>query len=240
MAVSTMHGILKDNGLGPHQVKTFRVSRDLRFELKVRDVVGLYVDPPDHAVVIPAGEKPRIQALGRTQRPLPMKPGAAGTRTHDYKRNGATCLWQRSTSPPEGRRPDGRTAPPGGVPRLPRPRRRADRARSAGPCRPGRRLLAQIGQGPCMAEAPSRPDVPLHAGPGLVDERRRRVLLQALEAEAEGRDLRLARRVHRGDRGLHRTPQRQRCPSVPLEQETRGAGRLVEKRAPEAAGNGIK
>ncbi len=92
MAISTMHGILKDNGLRPHQVKTFKVSRDPRFEIKVRDVVGLHAGPPDHAVVIPAGGKPQIQALGRTQRPLPMKPGHAATRTHDYERNAATCL----------------------------------------------------------------------------------------------------------------------------------------------------
>ena len=92
MVYSTVHGILKENGLRPHQVKTFKVSRDPRFEIKVRDVVGLYVDPPDHAVVISVDEKTQIQALGRTQRPLPMKPGHAGTRTHDYRRNGTTCL----------------------------------------------------------------------------------------------------------------------------------------------------
>ena len=92
IAVSTVFGILKRNGLKPHRVKTFKVSRDPRFELKVRDVVGLYVDPPDHAVVISVDEKTQIQALGRTQTPLPMKPGHPGTRTHDYRRNGTTCL----------------------------------------------------------------------------------------------------------------------------------------------------
>ena len=104
MAVSTVHGILKANGLRPHQVKTFKVSRDPRFAFKVRDVVGLHVDPPDHAVVLSVDESERvnaigsseranqIQALGRTQRPLPMKPGHAETRTHDYRRNGTTCL----------------------------------------------------------------------------------------------------------------------------------------------------
>ena len=92
MVYSTVHNILKENGLRPHQVKTFKVSRDPRFEIKVRDVVGLYVDPPDHAVVLSVDEKTQIQALGRTQRPLPMKPGHAETRTHDYRRNGTTCL----------------------------------------------------------------------------------------------------------------------------------------------------
>ncbi len=92
LGVSTVRDILRRHGLRPHQVKTFRVSRDPRFELKVRDVVGLYVDPPDHAVVLSVDEKTRIQALGRTRKPLPMKPGAAETRTHDYRRNAATCL----------------------------------------------------------------------------------------------------------------------------------------------------
>ena len=104
MAVSTMDGILKDNDLRPHQVKTFKASRDPRFEIKVRDVVGLHVDPPDHAVVLSVDESERvnaigsseranqIQALGRTQRPLPMKPGHAETGTHDCKRNGTACL----------------------------------------------------------------------------------------------------------------------------------------------------
>ena len=104
IAVSTVFNILKRNGLKPHRVKTFKVSRDPRFELKVRDVVGLYVDPPDHAVVISVDESERvnaigsseranqIQALGRTQTPLPMKPGHLETRTHDYTGNGTTCL----------------------------------------------------------------------------------------------------------------------------------------------------
>ena len=92
MVVSSVHSILRRKGLRPHHVKTFKVSRDPRFELKVRDVVGLYVNPPDHAVVLSVDEKTQIQALGRTQKPLPMKPGHAETRTHDYRRNGTTCL----------------------------------------------------------------------------------------------------------------------------------------------------
>ena len=92
IAVSTVFAILRRNGLKPHRVKTFKVSRDPRFELKVRDVVGLYVNPPDHAVVISVDEKTQIQALGRTQAPLPMRPGHPETRTHDYRRNGTTCL----------------------------------------------------------------------------------------------------------------------------------------------------
>ncbi len=76
----------------PHRVRTFKASRDPGFELKVRDVVGLHDNPPDHAVVISADEKTRIQALGRTQVPLPMRPGHPEICTQDDKRNGTTCL----------------------------------------------------------------------------------------------------------------------------------------------------
>ena len=92
MHFTTVANILKAKGLRPHQMKTFKVSHDPRFEIKVRDVVGLYVNPPDHAVVLSVDEKTQIQALGRTQRSLPMKPRHARTITHDYKRNGTTCL----------------------------------------------------------------------------------------------------------------------------------------------------
>ena len=92
MVFSTVRNILKTYGLAPHKVKTFKVSRDPAFEEKIHDVVGLYINPPDHAVVLSIDEKTQIQALGRTQKPLPMTPGHAATRTHDYKRNGTTCL----------------------------------------------------------------------------------------------------------------------------------------------------
>ena len=92
MAVSTVGAILRRHQLRPHRVKMFKVSRDPRFEEKIRDVVGLYVNPPDHAVVLSVDEKTRIQALSRTRKPLPMKPGHPETRTHDYRRNGTTCL----------------------------------------------------------------------------------------------------------------------------------------------------
>ncbi len=72
---------------------TFKLSNDKRFEEKLVDVVGLYLNPPDKAVVLCADEKSQIQALDRTQPSLPMKPGRAGTMTHDYKRNGTTTLF---------------------------------------------------------------------------------------------------------------------------------------------------
>ena len=83
----------KARGLKPHLVKTFKVSNDPRFEDKLIDVVGLYLNPPDNAVVLSFDEKSQIQALDRTQPSLPMTPGRAGTMTHDYKRNGTTTLF---------------------------------------------------------------------------------------------------------------------------------------------------
>ncbi len=92
VAMSSVRTILRRHRLYPHRVSTFQVSRDPAFAKKIRDVVGLYVNPPDHAVVLSIDEKPQIPALGRTQKPLPMTPGHAATRTHDYVRHGTTCL----------------------------------------------------------------------------------------------------------------------------------------------------
>ena len=81
------------HGLKPHLVRSFKLSRDPRFVEKVRDVVGLYLNPPEHALVLCFDEKSQIQALDRTQPGLPLKKGRAGTMTHDYKRNGTTSLF---------------------------------------------------------------------------------------------------------------------------------------------------
>ena len=79
--------------LAPHRVRTFKLSNDPKFAAKVQDVVGLYVDPPEHALVLSVDEKSQIQALDRTQPGLPMKKGRCGTMTHDYKRHGTTTLF---------------------------------------------------------------------------------------------------------------------------------------------------
>ena len=81
------------NGLKPHLVKTFKVSNDPRFIEKMTDVVGLYLNPPEHALVLSCDEKSQIQALDRTQPGLPFKKGRCGTMTHDYKRHGTTTLF---------------------------------------------------------------------------------------------------------------------------------------------------
>jgi transposase len=90
---STVQLIWSARGLQPHRVKTFKLSNDKRFEEKLVDVVGLYLNPPENAIVLCMDEKSQIQALDRTQPSLPMKNGRAGTMTHDYKRNGTTTLF---------------------------------------------------------------------------------------------------------------------------------------------------
>ena len=93
MSVSTVQKIWRAHGLAPHRIRQFKLSNDVAFVDKLQDVVGLYVSPPAHAVVLSMDEKSQIQALDRTQPGLPMKKGRSGTLTHDYKRNGTTTLF---------------------------------------------------------------------------------------------------------------------------------------------------
>jgi transposase len=90
---STVGRIWRVHGLKPHLVKTFKLSNDKRFAEKLEDVVGLYLSPPENAIVLCCDEKSQVQALDRTQPGLPMKKGRCGTMTHDYKRNGTTTLF---------------------------------------------------------------------------------------------------------------------------------------------------
>jgi len=90
---ATVGRIWRTHGLKPHLACTFKVSNDPRFTEKLEDVVGLYLNPPEHAIVFAADEKSQIQALDRTQPGLPLKKGRCGTMTHDYKRNGTTTLF---------------------------------------------------------------------------------------------------------------------------------------------------
>jgi transposase len=90
---ATVQRIWDAHGLQPHRVESFKLSKDKRFVEKLTDVVGVYLNPPDKAVVLCVDEKTQVQALDRTQPGLPMKKGRCGTMTHDYKRNGTTCLF---------------------------------------------------------------------------------------------------------------------------------------------------
>lgn len=90
---STVSTIWRSHNLKPHRTKSFKLSRDAQFLEKLTDVVGLYLNPPDQALVLCVDEKTQIQALDCTQPGLPMKKGRLGTMTHDYQRNGTTCLF---------------------------------------------------------------------------------------------------------------------------------------------------
>ena len=93
ISVSSVQRIWRKHGLQPHRIRSFKLSNDKMFAEKLHDVVGLYVDPPAHAVVLSFDEKSQIQALDRTQPGLPLKKGRCGTMTHDYKRHGTTTLF---------------------------------------------------------------------------------------------------------------------------------------------------
>ena len=90
---ATVHRIWQEMGLQPHLTRTFKYSKDPRLEEKVSDIVGLYMNPPENAIVLSVDEKSQIQALDRTQPLLPMKPHQVERRTHDYKRHGTTTLF---------------------------------------------------------------------------------------------------------------------------------------------------
>jgi len=93
ISVSSVQRIWRAHGLAPHRMRHFKLSNDPDFVPRLRDIVGLYVNPPAHAVVLSVDEKSQIQALDRTQPGLPLKKGRVGTMTHDYKRNGTTTLF---------------------------------------------------------------------------------------------------------------------------------------------------
>jgi transposase len=93
ISLSAVQRIWQANHLQPHRLRTFKCANDPAFASKVEDIVGLYMDPPCHAVVLSIDEKSQIQALDRTQPGLPLKPGKCGTMTHDYKRNGTITLF---------------------------------------------------------------------------------------------------------------------------------------------------
>jgi transposase len=90
---TTVHRIWRAHALQPHRIQTFKFSTDPRAEQKIRDVVGLYLNPPTHAVVLSLDEKTQIQALDRTQPLLPLRPGSPARQTHDYRRHGLTSLY---------------------------------------------------------------------------------------------------------------------------------------------------
>ena len=93
LSEASVRRIWRQHNLKPHLIETFKLSRDKRFVEKLHDVVGLYLNPPDKALVLCVDEKSQIQALDRTQPLLPLRPGIPARQTHDYKRHGTTSLF---------------------------------------------------------------------------------------------------------------------------------------------------
>ena len=122
VSASAVRRICKAHGLQPHRWRRFKLSNDPKFVDKLRDVVGLYVDPPAYAIVLSIDEKSQIKALDRTQPGLPMKKGRLGTMTHDYKRHGTTTFRRRCSQRPAGCPPT-RQSWRGSRPRRPAPAR---------------------------------------------------------------------------------------------------------------------
>ena len=180
LAISTVQKIWRAHGLAPHRLRTFKLSRDPQFAAKVQDVVGLYVAPPAHAVVLSVDEKSQIQALDRTQPGLPMKKGRAGTITHDYIRNGTTTLFAALNVL------DGSVI--GQCMQRHRHQEflrflnrleRDDPGRQDRPRRARQLRQPQAPQGPGVAGPAPALDLPLHAHLGLLAECRRGLLRQA-------------------------------------------------------------
>src|SRR3954469_1794489 len=174
ISVSSVQRIWRKHGLQPHRIRQFKLSNDPRFAAKLIDIVGLYVNPPEHAVVLSIDEKSQIQALDRTQPGLPMKKGRCGTMTHDYKRKwhhdivcGPQCAERH------GDRPLHAAPPPSGVHPLSQCHR-GRRAKGQGDPRHRRQLRhPQAPEGQGVAGSPSAVELSLHAHIGIVAERRR-------------------------------------------------------------------
>jgi transposase len=180
LAVSTVQKIWHAHGLAPHRLRIFKLSRDPQFAIKLRDVVGLYIDPPAHSMVLSVDEKSQIQALDRTQPGLPMKRGRAGTMTHDYIRNGTTTLFAAlnvldGTVIGQCMQRHRHQEFPG----LFEPPRARHPGRAADPCDPRQLWQPQAPEGSRVAGPPPALDVPLHPDLSLLAQRRRRLFCDA-------------------------------------------------------------
>jgi Homeodomain-like domain len=199
VSLRSVQRILEAHQLAPHRVRTFKLSNDPKFADKLKDIVGLYVDPPDHAVVLSVDEKSQIQALDRTQPGLPMKPGRAGTMTHDDKRHGTTTLFADGTVIGHNMK-----------------RHRHQEfirflgagAKTKGHPRHRRQLRhPQTSQGARLARPPSALDLPLHPNLSLLAQCGGRILRQAHAPAAAAWHLPIRGRTKARHQPLHRRHQ---------------------------------
>ena len=166
---STVGRIWRAFGLKPWLTDTFKLSEDPQLVDKVRDVVGLYMNPPEHEVVMCVDDKTSIQALDRTQPSLPMRPGQIERRTHDYKRHGVTDLFA-ALNLATGQVVHQTPAPGNRVQQVPRGDQRVRAGRSRSAYRVGQPIDAQDPSDPRVAVEASGIHVPLHPDVVVVDE----------------------------------------------------------------------
>ena len=207
----TVARIWRNHNLKPWKVDTFKISNDPDFEEKLVDVVGLYMDPPERAVVFSFDEKTQVQALDRTQPSLPLKPGRAGTMTHDYKRNGTTDLFAAlnvatgeviyDTKPRHSAKEVLGFFQADRPPRPPPPRRPCCAGQPVGSQSPGGGQVAGSSQKEAVA-SPLHPHLFLLAQPG------RGVVQTAHRPAAPPRNLHQCRCSHRGHRSVGRALER--------------------------------
>jgi hypothetical protein len=231
ISISSVQRIWRAHGLQPHRMRQFKLSTDPHFVEKLRDIVGLYLDPPAHAVVLSLDEKSQIQALDRTQPGLPLKRGRCGTMTHDYKRNGTTTLFA-ALDVLEGRI----------IGRGMQRHRHQEFIRFLNAIEarvPAGKLIhaildnytVQTSEGAGMAGAASALDLPLHSHLGILAQRGRRLLRQADPAPPQTRRLPLPCLPPGSHQPLPRRGQRQPT-SVLLDQGPRQDHRRRPPRAP--------
>ena len=198
---STINNIWQSHNLKPHRVKPFKLSRDAKFLEKLTDVVGLYLNPPQQAIVLCVDEKSQIQALDRTQPGLPMKKGRCGTMTHDYKRNGTTSLFA-ALEVLQGRVIGQCSSPPGvlAVSASPRPGVPSRGALASGA---GQLRYAQAAQSPGLAETPPSLCLALCAHQLQLVESRGALVWRVNQQAHSTRLLPQRRRSRAGDHGVH-------------------------------------
>jgi transposase len=219
ISASAVRRIWKAHGLQPHRCRQFKLSNDPDFVAKLRDVVGLYVDPPAHAIVLSVDEKSQIQALDRTQPGLPLKKGRLGTMTHDYKRHGTTTLFAALNVL------DGTV-----IGRNMQRHRHQELIRFLNTIE-AEVPVPQASERSCLARSPSAFHLPLHANLVLLAQRRRGVLRQAQPASAEARCLSFRRRSTGRYQPLRLRDQR-RPKALHMDRQPRQNHRRRQKRAP--------
>ena len=217
MSQSAVSRIWRAFGLKPDQTEAFKLSADPQFIDKVRDIVGLYLNPPEAAVVLCVDEKSQIQALDRSAPVLPLMPGVPERRSHDYVRYGTTALDCRIR--PGDQRDDSATAR-GGVQALPQPDRRRPASRTRCPRRTRQLLDTQDALDPALARAPPPLHVPLHPDLQLLAQPRRALVRRTHDEMDQARQPPLRSRPHRLDPHLDHKLERQ-PQTIPLAQERR-------------------